>query len=188
MSKLEELHIEMFGDGKPKPTDLICPITGSTLMDDGCERHVMDPDHFYFAQNDSSIRYARHPFSYNLFRQVESGTRNTGAKEIRFFRLNEDKSWTEMMRLPGFSILIPLDTTPEEVDKLVKEKIAEEKERKRMYDEGVANGTIVPISINLKPVTSNTISMEKVEVKPMSSPSSLQYLDYKYDNKDEQCH
>lgn len=185
MPTLEELHNEMFGDGTSKPTNLICPITGSILMDDGCERDVMDPDHFYFAQNDPSVRYARHPFSYNLFRLVESGTRNTGAKEIRFFRLNEDKSWTEMMILPGFSNLIPLDTPKEEVNRLIKEKEAEVAESRRKYEEGVANGTIVPFSFNIKPVTANTVSVENIKVKPMSNPSSLHYLDMKYENKDE---
>lgn len=167
-----------FYDGEPTPTNLICPITGSILMDDGSDMHVMDSDHFYFASSDKNIKFARHPFSWNLFRQIEY--RHVGEHGIRFFYLLSDNTWEEYVGDKRINKLFPINTPQSEIEEYIQNEEKERQERKRLYDEGVANGTITP-SPNATRVVSRLIDQEKVTVRPLSPPSrNLFYTNFTY--------
>ncbi len=159
--------------GEPTPTNLICPITGSILMDDGSDMHVMDSDHFYFASSDKSIKFARHPFSWNLFRQIEY--RHVGEHGIRFFYLQKDNTWEEYVGDKRTSKLFPINTPQSEIEEYIQNEEVQRQERKIKYDEGVANGTIIP-SPNATRVTARLIGKEKVTVQPLSPPTGKIYF------------
>lgn len=116
-------------EDKKTKTDLICPITGSSLWYIGTERDVMDPDSWYSPESDKSIIFARHPFSYNLFRLVER--KSMMEKTLRYFRLNEDKSWTELKKAPFTDKLFPIDTPYDDTEWMSALVEGAERERKR---------------------------------------------------------
>ena len=166
-----------FEKEEPTPTDLICPITGSILMDDGSDPHVMDSDHFYFASSDKNVKFARHPFQWNLFRLVEY--RHVGERGIRYFQLNSDNTWEEYISVKGTDQLFPINTSQSEIDKYVQNEELERKERERIYDEGVANGTITPFPKFMK-LEFKTIKIEDITVQPLSPPiGKISCIDFK---------
>jgi hypothetical protein len=153
-------------------TNLLCPITGERLIWIGSDVHVMDPDSFYKPTNTPNIIYARHPFSYNLFRLVENSYNHCQPGK-KFFRLNEDNSWTEMILIKEIDKLVEIDTNQEEIDKLISKILEEKRKKKEDYDEKVRNGQITPITIDIKKVEAQQIGLDLVEVKPLSPPSSI---------------
>lgn len=169
----------MYNENQKYKTDMICPITGSPLWYVGTERDVMDPDSWYSPESDKSIIFARHPFSYNLFRLVTE--KRSCSRGSRFFKLNEDKSWTEMKEVPHGNELFPINT-PED-DPEWKEAVAKgiEREKKRQeqnkyWDEHPEEDPRIKAKL---------IGIDKVEVKPMSAPTGiLFYMDYKYESPD----
>ena len=177
-TRIDTSRFNPFYDGEPTPTNLICPITGSILMDDGSDRHVMDSDHFYFASSDKNIRFARHPFSWNLFRQVNG--RRCGEHGIRFFYLLPDNTWEEYIGDNRTDHLFPINTPQSEIEEYIQNEEKEREERKRLYDEGVANGTITP-SPNIIRVAARLIDKEIITVQPLSPPTgNLFYTNFKY--------
>lgn len=154
-------------------TDLICPITGSPLWYVGTEKHCMDPDSWYSPESDSSIIFARHPFSMNLFRLVE--TKGTMEKALRYFRLNTDRSWTEMKEAPYTNSLFPLDDFSEEWEAACKEGLERLEKRKQQEQYWKEHPEEDPR------VFAKTVALEKVDVVPLGPPTGiLFYLDYKY--------
>ena len=158
-------------------TNLICPITGSPLWYVGTERETRDPDSWYSPESDKNIIFARHPFSWNLFRLVDS--KSMMAKEKRYFRLNDDNTWTELKKVPHSNELFPKDTPEDDPEWLSAVKNGLERERKRQeqnkyWDEHP----------NEDPrIKARLIGLDKVEVKPMSAPTGmLFYMDYTYDS------
>ena len=183
---LDDIFREYFGKKEPKETHLECPITGSMLMSDGCDRGVMDPDHFYFAESDPSVRYARHPFTWTLFRLVNGDTTRTGAKASRYFNLIDEKYWVEMLKHEGLDDLLPINTPKKEVKAKIKEAKLAKEERKRKYAEGVANGSIIPLPISIVKSDAKLISADLVPVQPMSAPSGmLYYSEFSYTNPED---
>ena len=174
----DELWLKYFGKNEPKPTELTCPITGSILMDDGNDPNTMDSDHFYYASSDNTIRYSRHPFQWDLFRLVNN--RRCGERGIRFFKLLENNTWEEYVSNNKTDHLFPINTPQSEIEEYIKNEEKERQERKRLYNEGIANGTITP-SPNATRVVSRLIDQEKVTVRPLSPPSgNLFYTNFTY--------
>ena len=134
---------------------------------------VMDPDSFYESATDPTIRFARHPFSWRTFRQVDKYGNELG----RYFVLSEDETtWTEYKKVEGISGIIPIDTPQEEIDAKIEKEAEERAERKRLYEARVASGEIDPLQI--RRVTPSTISSDLVEVRPLPPPSGmLFYMD-----------
>ena len=168
-----------YSDEYPRDTGLLCPITGSRLMNTGHEEHVMDGLSFYAAESDpKAIRYSRHPFAYNLFYTLSSD------EFERIFRLNDDRTWTEMIYVFG-KLLFPIDTPNEVIAKELREYEEKEAARLAEYERKVANGEITP-GPALQRVVAQTIGLDIVEVKPMSPPNcTLNFIDYTYNNDDE---
>jgi hypothetical protein len=104
----------------------------------------------------------------------------------RYFVLNDDKTWTEHIRIESGN-LVPIDTPQSEIDEANEQYRKEREERQRNYDDQVARGEIIPL--NFTPVYAKTVALDLVEVKPMAPPKSmLHYLDYKIDaSKYEEC-
>lgn len=177
-TRIDTRRFNPFYDGEPTPTNLICPITGSILMDDGSDNHVMDSDNFYFASSDKSIKFARHPFSWNLFRQIEY--RHVGEHGIRFYYLQKDNTWEEYVDDKRTSKLFPINTPQSEIEEYIQNEEMERQERKRKYNEGVANGTIIPLPNGIR-VAARLIEIDNVTVQPLSPPSeNLFYTNFKY--------
>lgn len=161
----------------PKPTNLICPITGSPLIKDGKKGHVMDGDTFYHAESDKSIIYARHPFMWNMFRLVSG--RNDCEQGNRFFKLLDNKSWQEYIADKRTDHLFPINTPQSEIEEYIQNEEKERQERTRLYNEGVANGTITPLPILTK-IGSHLLAMETVSVQPLSPPTGkIYYTNFK---------
>lgn len=156
-------------DEKPEVTDLICPNSGFRLMAEPVERWVMDPSHFYFAEGAPNFRYERHPFSWMTFRQIHGGDRRMGSKVIKWWKLNHDRTWTEMMEVEGVEGIIPLDTPQSEIDLLKEINLHKKRIAQLEYEARLASGApLLPIA---KKVEARTISSDLVAVKPMKAPS-----------------
>jgi hypothetical protein len=140
----------------------------------------MDPDSIYESASDPTIRFARHPFSWRTFRLIDKYEDESG----RYFVLSEDEtSWTEFKRVKGISDLIPIDTPQEEIDARIEKEAAESAERKRIYDEKVASGEIVPLPL-IRVTASTMRNSDIVKVAPLPPPSGLLfYMDMKYGNE-----
>ena len=156
-----------------------CPISGVPLIDDGSDQYVMDSDHFYYSYPSKKYIYARHPFQWDMFRLIEC--RRNGERGVRFFKLLEDKTWQEYIADKRTDQLFPIGTPKSEINKYVQNENKDRQERKRKYDEGVANGTIIPLPINIIKVAAKSIEFDKVTVQPLSPPSgNLFYTNFKY--------
>lgn len=166
------MHPLLEQDRKPEPTHLKCPISGDTLWAEPVERHVMDPSHFYYAENHKQYRYERHPFSWRLFRRVYGGTRIMGSKALQYFRLNEDDySWTELLKIEGLNELVEVGTSEKEIKRLIKEQKKKQKLADKEYKRRLASGE--PVFPMLMAVQPKSIAMELVSVKPIAEPSGL---------------
>jgi len=156
-------------DKYPQKTGLKCPITGSELLFLGGDREVRDPDSFYSPESDESIIFARHPFSYNIFRLVEQ--KSMGEKGLRFFKLEKDKTWTEYKKIPYTNKLVKMDYPEDkfqEESKIAREKYQEQQKRLDKYR-----------------TTFKPISAELVKVQSLPPPlGKLNYIDFKYKDND----
>jgi hypothetical protein len=160
-------------------TGLFCPITGKPLLYVGYETDVMDADSWYSPEDDDTIIYARHPFSWKLFRLVDS--KSMHSKELRYFRLNDDNSWTEMKEAPHTNSVFPIDDFSPEWEAACQEgleNLRKRKEREAYWEKHP----------NEDPrIKSQLVSTELIEVKPMSAPTGiLFYFDYKYNETDDE--
>jgi len=166
----------------PRDMGFLCPITGSRLMYTGHEEHVMDGLSFYAAESDpKAIRYSRHPFAYNLFYTLSSG------EFERIFRLNDDRTWTEMIYVFG-KLLFPIDTPNDVIAKELREYEEKEAARLAEYERKVASGEITP-GPKLQRVVAQTNGLDLVKVKPISPPNCiLNFIDFKYGNDDVTAH
>lgn len=171
----------------PSDTGLLCPITGSRLMYTGHEEHVMDGLSFYAAESDpKAVKYSRHPFQYDMFYAGNPYKfQDNEYTTQRVFRLNDDRSWTEMIKAPISGCYFPIDAPNEIIAKHVQEYEEKERIRTAEYVRKVASGEIVP-GPELKRVVAQTIGLQLVEVKPISAPIGvLNFMDFKYKNNDE---
>ena len=177
---LDEVYDKYFPEHKPSLTDIMCPITGSPLVwiPDNSPMHTMDPDSSYESASDPTIRFARHPFSWRTFRLIDKYEDELG----RYFVLSEDETtWSEFKRVKGISDLISIDTPQSEIDARIEKEAVEKAERKRIYDEKVARGEIIPLPIIQ--VSARDIQSDLVEVAPLPPPSGLLfYMDMKYED------
>ena len=152
---------------------LICPITGSNLIHIGCEHHVMDPDQWYSPESDKTIIYARHPFSWTIFRLIERP--NMMEKALRYFKLNDDNTWTELKRVPNGNNLFPLDDFGDDWQKACEEGLERLAKRKAQEEYWKEHPEEDPR------IFAKTVSIELIEVKPMDPPSMLlNFFDFKY--------
>ena len=175
MKTIEELESEIFGK-YPKRTGLKCPVTGSELLQDKGDEFVRDPDSVYHAESDPTIKFLRHPFSWKVFRQVDRDE-----KAIRYFRLNDDNSWTELKSIPGSSSLFPIDTPENDPEWIVAvQKGLDNLEKRRRQEEyWKEHPEEDPRYFSRLDAT------EIVEVRPMAPPSSkLLYFDFTYKTKE----
>ena len=136
----------------------------------------MDPDSFYSPESDPKIIFARHPFSMNLFRLIE--TRSMMEKALRYFRLNPDNTWTEMKRVPHGDKLFPLDNFSEKWEIACQEGLAnleKRKEKEKYWDEHPEEDPRVK---------AKTVGLEEIEIRPLGPPTGiLYYMDYRYNPK-----
>lgn len=170
---IEELHEHYFGKKEPSMTDIMCPITGSPLMyiPDQRMMGVMDPDSIYESSTDPSVRFARHPFSYNTFRLIDKYEDDLG----RYFILSDDQNeWTEYKKVPGISGIISIDTPQSEIDELIVKENLEKAERNKRYEEQVANGEIIPLPFTK--VFATTQSFDLVKIAPMAPPTGISFF------------
>lgn len=159
-----------------------CPISGNPLSYIGHEEWVMDPDSYYVSSRlDKRYKFARHPFSWKLFRLIEI---NGKPCDKRYFRLNDDDTWTEMTRVKGLDGLYPLDTSNWDVFKLRFKKRWSSwmRKLKNWWKYGVLrkkrNEVQFPI---IGKVHAKTIAQDLVPVQPLAAPSSsLFHAEYVY--------
>lgn len=144
-------------EGKKEETNMICPITGSKLIYLGCDPHVMDPNSYYSPKSDSSIIFANHPFSYDIYTLVSDTS--IMAQELRYFKLN-NKIWTELKKIPYTDKLVPLDYP-------IQDYFIEAGEGLREYKKYLAYRETHPKEFP----TSQLIPMEQVSIHPLSPPS-----------------
>jgi len=153
--------------------NLHCPISGVPLIEYGKSGDVMDGDTFYYSFPLKGYIYARHPFMYDFFRLVTGY--NNCEQGTRFFKLLEDKTWQEYIGDKRTDQLFPIGTPKSEINKVVQKERKERKERKRLYDEGVANGTITPLPKGIR-IAARLIEQDKVTVQPLSPPTGKIYF------------
>jgi hypothetical protein len=99
-------------------------------------------------------------------------------RAIRYFVLNDDRSWTEHVIIESGN-LVPIDTPQDEIDAANEKYRTDKDERRKSYEARVAAGEIVPSLFPTATVIRPTlISADLIEVKPMSPPKGLLfYLD-----------
>jgi len=164
---------------KKEPTGLLCPITGVELLYRGHEIDVRDGLSFYSPIDNTEIVYGRHPFNYHIYFTIAHYGNNWEVNE-RWFRLNDDKTWIELIKEPVSGDLFTIDTPKKELKKHAREYTKEYKLRQAEHKRKVASGEIIP-GPKFKRVYASTVRLDIVEVKPMSSPiCELNYLDFKY--------
>lgn len=155
-------------------TDLICPITGSPLWNLGSDSSTMDSDTWYSPESDASIIFAKNPRQQNLYRLVECQSNMERAS--RYFRLNDDKSWTEMKRVPNGDELFTLDDFGDEWNKACEDgakRLEEQKIQNKYWDEHPSEDPRIH---------AKTVGIEEVSICPMGPPSGvIFYLDLKTD-------
>ena len=155
--------------------NLKCPITGGNLIYDYTEPMCMDPESFYHSETNPEIRFSTHPFIPNVYFQVDKYGNSFEGRRV--FKHNAINQWKEYKEIREISKLVPIDTPQSEIDAAI--KISNEEREKRLleYERAVAAGDIKPWP-GYKKITNGLISNEKVEVQPMSPPSSnLFFLD-----------
>jgi hypothetical protein len=150
---------------------LKCPITGDELVYIGRDEDCMDGSSYYSPTSDKSIIYSVWPRRNNIYGLVDS--MSNYSKESRYFKLNEDNSWTEMKRVPHGDKLFPKNFFGSEWKKACSE--AEDRYQKRLERENYwkENPEEDPRYF------AKTISADKVIVSPMGAPiGMLFYLDH----------
>lgn len=169
------ININMGINLGPAPTELLCPITGSKLLYIGTEQDVMDPDAWYSPESNSQIIFARHPFSRKIFRQIDR--KSLYAKALRYFRLNDDNSWTELKKIPNGDDLFPINT-PEDDPSWIEscqvafDRVERQRQQNEYWDQHPEEDPRV---------RSKCIASELVSVQPMSAPLGiLNYVDFVY--------
>jgi len=171
---LDEIHNRIFGEQKPLPTILTCPITGKLLWSLPVEHHVMDASHYYFPEGDRKIIFERHPFSWSLFRHTNSTS--LGGKVISWWRLNDDNSWTSMIEIKGLDGVYERDIPYETIKKLLAEHRKEKKKRHKEYQERLKSG--LPVLPNAIKINASCLGTDLVVVEPMGLPTgNLMYFD-----------
>ena len=150
---------------------LLCPITQSELVYIGYDEGVMDGNSYYSPASDSTIIFAVHPFSTNIYTQVESASYT--AKDNRYFKLLEDRTWQELKRVPHGDGLFPINQNDTEWDEACAKALIK-------YEAYVAKEKYWDEHPNEDPrIRAKTIANDSVQVVPMSAPSSiLFFLDY----------
>lgn len=163
---------------------LRCPITNTELKYVGHEQWVMDPDSYYESTyKGRTYKFARHPFSWSLFRLT-----NIDGKRCkqRYFRLNDDDSWQELMRVNGVDGLIPIDSTNWYI---FKQRLARRWKLFKRKLSNFWNYTILRKERVLRSVHAKTVAQDLVSVKPMEKPSTKMMHDldviYKTDSEQE---
>lgn len=152
---------------------ILCPITGDELIYVGHEEGCMDGPSYYSPINDNLIIYSVWPRRMNIYSLVDS--KSTYAKESRYFRLNDDHSWTEMKQVPHGDKLFPKRYYGREW----KEACAEAKlrwQRKLEREEYLKNHPEEDARI-----FANPIYQDEVKVSPLGPPSGMiYYVNFKY--------
>jgi hypothetical protein len=144
---------------------LHCPISGSELVYVGHDEGVFDGNSYYSTIDDPSIIFAVHPFRSNIYAQVED--KNFHSKEQRYFKLLEGNLWQEMKRVPHDNLLFPIDDEGEEWQKACEEankKHEKRLEKQRYWKEHPEEDPRI---------FAKTISLDEVQVVPMSLPSTM---------------
>ena len=144
---------------------LLCPITQSELVYIGYDEGVMDGNSYYSPISDSTIKFAVHPFSTNIYTQVESASYT--AKDIRYFKLLEDHTWQELKKVPHGDGLFPINQNDTEWDEACAKALIR-------YEAYVAKQKYWDEHPNEDPrVRAKTIANDLVQVVPMSAPSNM---------------
>ena len=171
---------------EPKRTGDICPISGGEILWVGYDYGTMDGDHYYVSSTDPKITYTKN--SRSRYYELTSGpTKSSASKSYdgkRYFKKDDDGKWVEyfLVRTHGFPAMFPVGTPDSEVEDFLKKDKEEYLERKRIYEEKVASGEIVPMPVSK--VVFSTIPSEKVTVQPLPPPnSSLFYIDTSINDK-----
>jgi hypothetical protein len=176
-----------------------CPMGAGFLVlqkDDGEQER--DRSLYYVSSENPLYAYSRSPFKWNVFvldkeRPFDLLDRRLPREEFaaeykkaepqskqlqlhgrfkRYFRLEEDGSWTSLIFVANE--YRPADIPLDEIIRLIKEYDEEYERRKQQYlSDPEKYG---PFAFRLE---SKTISLEKVQVQPMSPPSGiLLYIDH----------
>ena len=159
----------LFGEDERRDTGLKDPIMGLPLIHVGYDWDVMDGDHYYEVEGNPSVRYVRNARSlYYVFNRT------------RYFRF-DDGVWTEYFEAKGSIKLFPIGTPQEEVEEQVRKEKKESEDRRREYEEGIKNGTIIPGPEAVR-IAAQLIDNEQVQARPMSSPTGvLNYIKFGYE-------
>ena len=152
-------------------TNLICPISGGILYSEKEDRNIRDASTFYVSDLGKNIVFERHPFSWSIFRQISGVNRYYGGNVLSWWRLNDDGSWTSMIKVKDTDILLPFDTTTEEINRVRDEELYKRKESQRLYKEALERGEITPLLSTFKEIFTKSINFNLVSVKPMNGPT-----------------
>lgn len=158
--------------------NLKCPITGDELIYVGHDEGVMDGQSYYSPLVDKSIIYAVHPFRNNIYALVDSMSFHV--KESRYFRLNEDSSWTEMKKVPHGNNLFPkryYGSGWKRACAEAKVRWQKRQEQEKYWKEHPEEDPRIH---------AKTVNIDEVKVSPMGLPSGmLFYLDFNIKKSEE---
>lgn len=153
-----------------------CPITGDELIYVGHDEGCYDGNSYYSPLSDNSIIYAVHPFRSNIYVKVDS--KDFHAKESKYFKLNEDHSWTEMKKVPNGNELFPKNfygKAWKEACARAKHKWQKRQEQEKYWKEHPEEDP------RIKP---KIIGIDEVKVSQMGLPSAIfYYIDFKYEKE-----
>lgn len=147
-----------------------CPITDNELKYIGHEPFCMDPDSYYESRTlKHTYKFARHPFSWTLFRLIEIDGKKC---DTRYFRLKEDDTWQEEMSVDGIDQLIPINSSNWTIFKLRLSKKLSRLKRKLQdfWRYSILRKKRVQFP-KIRSVEAKTIAQDLVSVKPMTAPS-----------------
>jgi len=152
-------------------TDLKCPLTGGRIIRLGGDPNVRDGDLHYIVEGHEDVRWTTGSrWFFDIYR---------GRGYFKWYA--EEKEWREQVKICDGSKYVDKPKTPEEeiaVQKIIDDYEEDKRKRKEEYDRKVASGEINP---NENRFYATTISLDKVEVRPMSPPTGLlSYMDFKY--------
>lgn len=183
-----------------------CPMgAGFLVLQKNDGEQERDRSLYYISSGNPLYAYSRSPFQWNVFvldkeRPFDLLDRRLSKEEFlaeykkaeaqsyqlelhgrfkRYFRLEEDGSWTPLIFVANQ--YRPADTPLDEINRLIKEYDEEYERRKQQYlSDPEKYG---PFAFRCEP---KTISIEKVQVQPMSPPSGiLHYIDPIIENEDQ---
>jgi len=150
---------------------LRCPKTGGRLIFLGGDPNVRDGDLHYIVEGHENVRWST---GSRWFHDIYRGHGNW-----KWYA--EEKEWREQIKICDGWKYVDKPKTPEEeiaVQKIIDDYEEDKRKRKEEYDRKVASGEINP---NENRFYATTISLDKVEVRPMSPPTGLlSYMDFKY--------